>query len=87
MRGKIDLFSEFIEGDLESGDEIVYIGTKISDVLDPYDIKELEDVIKSEPEQSVQFINELLCARLEKESIGFVTSYLISGRVAKHAPL
>ncbi len=87
LRGKIDLFSEFIEGDLESGDEIVYIGTKISDVLDPYDIKELEDVIKSEPEQSVQFINEILCARLEKESIGFVTSYLISGRVAKHAPL
>ena len=53
IRGKIDLFSEFIEGDLESGDEIVYIGTKISDVLDPYDIKELEEVIKTETEQSI----------------------------------
>lgn len=83
LRGKIDLFSEFIEGDLESGDEVVYIGTKISDVLDPYDIKELEEVIKSEPEQSVDFINELLCARLEKPSIWFVTSYLVTGRISK----
>lgn len=87
IRGKIDLFSEFIEGDLESGDEIVYIGTKISDVLDPYDIKELEEVIKTGPEDSVGFINELLCARLEKESIGFVTSYLVSWRISKRINL
>gem|GEM_PF-204889 len=87
VRGKIDLFSEFIEGDLESGDEIIYIGTKISDVLDPYDIKELEEVIKREPQHCVAFINEILCARLEKDSIGFVTSYAISGHPKHHNPL
>lgn len=27
--GKIDIFSDFIEGDVESHDEIVYIGTKV----------------------------------------------------------
>lgn len=83
LKGKIDLFSEFIEGDLESGDEIVYIGTKVSDVLDPYDIKELEDVIRNDAEDAVWFVNELLCARLEKASIGFVTSYHITGRISK----
>ena len=87
LRGKIDLFSEFIEWDLESGDELIYIGTKISDVLDPYDIQELEDVIKTESENTVSFINDILCARLEKSTIGFVTSYYVTGHTAKHSAL
>ncbi|HCY20674.1 TPA: hypothetical protein DIC40_02250 [Patescibacteria group bacterium] len=48
VKGKIDLFSEFIEGDLESGDEVIYIGTRITDVLDAYDVKDIEQILQSE---------------------------------------
>jgi hypothetical protein len=75
-RGKIDLFSEFIEGDLESGDEVVYVGTKISDVLDNYDIKDLEQVLRSE-EKVLDFMDELLSSRVEEGSLWFLSSHKI----------
>jgi hypothetical protein len=69
VRGKIDLFSEFIEGDLESGDEIIYVGTKISDVLDNYDIKDVEQVLRSDDGKVLDFMDELLSSRIEENNL------------------
>lgn len=50
-RSKIDLFSDFIEGALERGDQIMYIGTKLADVMDQHDRKEMEEIVVNEPNQ------------------------------------
>lgn len=80
---KIDLFSDFVEWDLEGHDQILYVGTKISDVFDTNDFKEMESVLKTEDTHLINFFQELLNARLDKKSFGFVFHYLITGAVPK----
>ena len=80
---KIDLFSDFVEGDIEWHDQILYVGTKISDVFDTSDFKEMESVLKSEDTHLVNFFQELLNARLDKKSFGFIFHYLITGAAVK----
>jgi hypothetical protein len=71
-KGKSDLFSEFIEGDLENGDELVYVGTKVSDILDNSDIRELEKVLENEETSLIKFFHDLLTARIEKQKLSFI---------------
>lgn len=80
---KIDLFSDFIEGDIEWYDQILYIGTKISDVFDHSDFKEMASVLRSEDTHLINFFQELLNARLDKKSFGFIFHYLITGAPVK----
>lgn len=82
-KGKIDLFSDFVEGDIESNDQILYIGTKISDVFDQSDFKEMASVLRSEETHLINFFQELLNARLDKKSFGFIFHYLITGAPEK----
>ncbi len=84
IRGKIALFSEFIEGDLESGDEIIYVGTKVSDVLDTYDLKEMEHILQTEESTVMDFIDEVLSSRIEKSAIGFLMNYIIRGSLKQN---
>lgn len=77
-QGKIDLFSDFVEGDIEAGDEILYVGTKISDVIDQQDFKEVESMLKSEEVSLIDFIHEVVTNRLDKKHIGFVSQYTVS---------
>ncbi len=83
IKGKIDLFSEFIEGDLESWDEVVYVGTRIADVLDAYDIKDIENILQSEEGSIVSFMDEVLLARIEPEQLWFLMGYVIQGVMKK----
>lgn len=76
--GRIDLFSDFVEGDIEAWDEIVYVGTKISDVIDQHDFKEIESILKTEEVSLIDFIHEIITNRLEKKDIGFVSHYLVT---------
>ncbi|MFA7718066.1 MAG: hypothetical protein WC875_05105, partial [Candidatus Absconditabacterales bacterium] len=85
-RGKIDLFSDFVEGDIESHDEIVYVGTRISDVLDTNDFKEMEQVLKSESMHLASFLQDLLHTRIDKKTFAFIAHYLVSGGSVKAAP-
>ncbi|MEI6773478.1 MAG: hypothetical protein WCL18_01240 [bacterium] len=82
-KGKIDLFSDFVEGDVEGHDQILYVGTKISDVFDTNDFKEMESVLKSEDTHLINFFQELLNARLDKKSFGFIFHYLMTGAAVK----
>ena len=82
-RGKIDLFSDFVEGDLENNDQILYVGTKIADVLDTNDFQEMEQVLASETVHVASFMQDLLHARIDKKAFGFVYSYAISGSTSK----
>lgn len=80
---KIDLFSDFVEGDVESNDQILYVGTKVSDVFDTSDFKEMESVLRSEDTHLINFFQELLNARLDKKSFGFIFHYIITGASVK----
>jgi hypothetical protein len=74
---KIDVFSDFIEWDVESHDEIVYLGTKITDVLDDVDIQELESHF-SVPEPDLLWATQaLLKTRIDIEKVGFITHYFV----------
>ena len=74
--GKIDLFSDFVEGDLEMSDEIIYIGTKISDILDDNDLRELENVIAGW-EDIVPFLDEILKERIAQEDYTCINHYIV----------
>lgn len=81
---KIDLFSDFVEWDIEGHDQILYVGTKISDVFDTSDFKEMESVLRSEDTHLINFFQELLNARLDKKSFGFIFHYVITWVAAKN---
>ncbi len=83
IKGKIDLFSEFIEWDLESWDELIYVWTKISDVLDSYDVKDIEQILQSEESSVIGFMDEVLTSRVEQESLWFLMWYTIQGMMKK----
>ena len=78
-RAKIDLFSDFIEWNIERDDQIVYVGLKFSDIMDAHDIKEMENLLAQEEssEWILSFIEELFVTRIEKYSIWFIISYFV----------
>ena len=82
-KGKIDLFSDFVEGDIESHDEIVYVGTNISDVLDTHDFQEMEHVLASETGHLANFIQDVLHTRIDRKDFLFVFHYIITWSLAK----
>ncbi len=82
-KGKIDLFSDFVEGDVKSNDQLLYVGTKISDVFDTSDFKEMANVLRSEDTHLINFFQELLNARLDKKAYGFIFHYFITGAAVK----
>lgn len=76
-KGKIDVFSDFVEWDLEMSDELVYVGTKIADVLDDNDLREMEDVLAA-GEAIVDFLEELLTARMDSIGFSFINHYVVA---------
>lgn len=83
IRGKIDLFSDFIEWDIESQDEILYVGTKISDVLDTTDFKDMEQAMKSESMHLATFLQDVLHTRIDRNDFWFIFHYVVSGSLSK----
>ena len=78
---KIDLFSDFIEWNIETWDEILYVWTKVTDVLDQWDIKELESVIEQEETSFVEIFEKILQSRVEKEKVWLISNYFIHWNV------
>lgn len=78
-RWKIDLFSDFVEWDVENHDEVMYAGTKVSDVIDNNDVQDIEDAIASTEVSLLKFIQEILLSRIDKSNLGFMFLYTITG--------
>lgn len=85
MKGKIDLFSDFVEGDVENTDELLYVGIKISDVLDTNDFKDMEQALKSESMNLANFLQDVLHARIDKKAFSFIFHYAVTGASVKKA--
>lgn len=82
-KAKIDVFSDFVEWDIESGDEIIYVGTKISDVLDQWDIKEMESILWEEDASLLKFFEQAVLSRVDKENLWMIASYSIHGNLSQ----
>ena len=80
-KDKIDLFSWFIEWDIESGDEIIYAGTKISDILDQSDIDELERISAEDETAFADTLSEMITSRANKETVWYLANYYIHGNI------
>ena len=80
-KAKIDLFSDFIEWEIERDDQILYVGLKFADVMDAHDLREMESLLAQEEssEWILSFLEELLTTRVEKSSIWFIISYFVQG--------
>ena len=78
-RSKIDLFSDFIEWEIERDDQILYVWLKFADVMDSHDLKEMEKLLAQEESSDgiLSFLEELLTTRIEKSSIWFIISYFV----------
>ena len=78
-KAKIDLFSDFIEWNIERDDQIIYVGLKFADVIDAHDLREMEDLLSQEESSDgiLSFIEELFTTRVEKSSIWFIISYFV----------
>jgi hypothetical protein len=80
-KAKIDTFSDFVEWDIESGDEITYAGTKISDVIDQSDIKEMESILQWDETSLVEFLEQALTSRVDQEKLWMLATYYIHGNL------
>lgn len=76
-KDKIDLFSGFIEWDIESGDEIVYTWTNITDLLDQSDVDELERIMAEDEASFSDNLVDTLTSRANKENIWYISTYYI----------
>lgn len=78
-KSKIDLFSDFIEWEIERDDQLLYVGLKFADVMDAHDLREMENLLAQEEssEWILSFLEELLTTRVEKSSIWFIISYFV----------
>ena len=81
-KSKIDLFSDFIEWEIERDDQLLYVGLKFADVMDAHDLREMEGLLAQEEssEWILSFLEELLTTRIEKSSIWFIISYFVQGQ-------
>ncbi|HMT01402.1 MAG TPA: hypothetical protein PKC14_03685, partial [Candidatus Absconditabacterales bacterium] len=75
---KIDLFSDFIEGEVQVNDEIITIGTNLNTVIDQDDIKELSEILRAENDNHLDFMNELILTRIGEDQLGFLIAEKIS---------
>ena len=76
-KAKIDTFSDFVEWDIELEDEIIYAGTKITDIIDQSDIKEIESILWDNEVSLVEFLEKALTTRMDSEKLWMLATYYI----------
>lgn len=76
----IDQFSDFIGGELERGDVLMYAGNKLSELLDQQDLEEMQQILSHENAQEMlDMLGETLSSRIEKTQIWFLSAFSITG--------
>ena len=80
-KSKIDTFSGFTEWNVESGDEIIYLWTKVQDLLDQSDMSWISDVLNENEDWFIEYFVDLITSRANRETIWFLTNYYIHWNV------
>lgn len=79
MAGRpIALFSDFIQGDVFSGDHIFIIGGDTAQYFDHYELQEFVDGLAGREEDAVVYMRDALKQRCAVEELGIISSYNIA---------
>lgn len=76
-RVKISLFSDFVEGDLADGDQIVVVGSDIADIVDENDLADLSDVVGSTDHTFLDLLIQIIEQRAGQSTTAFELHTLI----------
>lgn len=69
-QGIIDLFTDYIGGEVQRDDVYLYAGMRLSDVLDQQDVVEMEALLnESNAENLLNAMSEVIGSRIDKEQI------------------
>ncbi len=71
----IDLFSEYLEWEVEDRDEIICLGILIQDFFSKQDIQQAIEIAKIEERPIVDILEEMVWAHMQLSKLGFI-SYL-----------
>jgi hypothetical protein len=61
----------------------LYVGTKLSDVLDQSDINEMEGILTNKDTSLIEFIEKLVTTRVDPENIALISHYYIHGNIVE----
>lgn len=78
QQGKIDLFSEFIEGEIQNGDNVLALGNDIHVVFDKKEIKKFNEIFIQGGHETMDFLEETLSMRIDQKEISFLIQDSIS---------
>lgn len=76
-RVKISLFSDFVEGDLADGDQIIVVGSDIWQIVDDNDLSDLSDLIGSTDDTFIDLLIHTIEQRAWQDITVFETHTLI----------
>ncbi len=82
---KIDLFSDFIEWEVEKEDELLYMWDNFNNIIDKTDIADLEDILATDEHDLIKVLDEIIVSRTAPENLWFINSYYIHWNIV-HQP-
>lgn len=74
----IALFSDFIQGDVFSGDHIFMVGGDTAQYFDHYELQEFVDGLAGKEDGIVEYARDMLKQRCAVEELGLIASYSIA---------
>lgn len=79
---KIDLFSEFIEWEIQNGDNIIALGNDIHVVFDKKEVKKFNEIFIQGGHETMDFLEETLSMRIDQKEISFLIQDNVDGMKA-----
>jgi hypothetical protein len=75
---RIDLFSEFLEGEMTAGDEMVLLGYDIHTVFDKKELKKFDNLFSLQNGDVVDFLEEIMSMRIDMTLATFILRTVFS---------
>lgn len=72
---KIDIFSDFIEGELDLDDQLIFLGTNYKNVLHKQDLKDIQDILARGDILPLELLYQILQPRVADIDIGCILSF------------
>ncbi len=85
-RVKISLFSDFVEGDLADGDQIIIVGSDIGDIVDDNDLADLSDIVGSTDDTFLDLLIQTIEQRAGAGTTAFESHTMIKSDHRSYSP-
>jgi hypothetical protein len=85
-RVKISLFSDFVEGDLVDGDQVIVVGSDIGDIVDDNDLADLSDIVGSTDDTFLDLLIQTIKQRAGAGTTAFESHTMIKSDHKSYTP-